>query len=88
MGLLFSSQAAFLVAHRGLLPRARLTRNMKRVKVFDRFYRADPACSEEGTGLGLAIAKSIKGLHGGSISLHSKPGEGAVATLRFPRPGI
>jgi two-component system heavy metal sensor histidine kinase CusS len=53
-------------------------------KLFDRFYRVDPARSEEGTGLGLAIVKSIMDLHRGSVTIQSKPGEGTLATLRFP----
>jgi two-component system heavy metal sensor histidine kinase CusS len=57
-------------------------------KIFDRFYRVDPARSEEGTGLGLAIVKSIMELHGGSVTIPSKPGEGTTAILRFPPSSI
>ena len=55
-------------------------------RIFDRFYRVDPARSghSEGTGLGLAIVKSIMELHGGSVAVRSEPGEGTVFTLRFP----
>jgi len=53
-------------------------------KLFDRFYRIDPARSEEGTGLGLAIVKSIMDLHSGSVVIHSAPGKGTVVTLHFP----
>jgi two-component system, OmpR family, heavy metal sensor histidine kinase CusS len=53
-------------------------------KLFDRFYRVDPARSEEGTGLGLAIVKSIMDLHGGSVVIQSTPGKGTVVTLHFP----
>ncbi|MGZ4979151.1 MAG: heavy metal sensor histidine kinase [Methylobacter sp.] len=52
-------------------------------KLFDRFYRVDPARSAEGTGLGLAIVKSIMELHGGSVLIHSEPNQGTVVTLRF-----
>jgi two-component system heavy metal sensor histidine kinase CusS len=52
-------------------------------KLFDRFYRVDPARSTEGTGLGLAIVKSIINLHGGSVVITSKPDKGTVATLYF-----
>jgi two-component system heavy metal sensor histidine kinase CusS len=52
-------------------------------KLFDRFYRVDPARSEEGTGLGLAIAKSIMDLHGGSVLINSEPNHGTVVTLNF-----
>lgn len=55
-------------------------------RIFDRFYRADPARSRhpQGTGLGLAIVKSIMDLHRGTVRLHSRPGEGTTAVLRFP----
>ncbi|MDO9046232.1 MAG: heavy metal sensor histidine kinase [Methylobacter sp.] len=52
-------------------------------KLFDRFYRVDPARSTEGTGLGLAIVKSIMDLHGGSVVITSEPNRGTVATLYF-----
>ena len=52
-------------------------------KLFDRFYRVDPARSEGGTGLGLAIVKSIMDLHGGSVSITSEPNRGTVVTLYF-----
>ncbi|TCK18021.1 two-component system heavy metal sensor histidine kinase CusS [Thiogranum longum] len=43
-------------------------------KLFDRFYRVDPARQEGGTGLGLAIVKSIVEAHGGSVSVTSSEG--------------
>jgi two-component system heavy metal sensor histidine kinase CusS len=52
-------------------------------KLFDRFYRVDPARSEEGTGLGLAIVKSIMDLHGGSVVITSEPNRGTIVTLHF-----
>ena len=54
-------------------------------RVFDRFYRADPARTRNtgGAGLGLAIAKSIVRLHGGAADIASEPGRGTVVTLRF-----
>lgn len=53
--------------------------------VFGRFYRGDPARSNSAcsTGLGLAIVDTIMRLHGGSVSLYSRPGE-TVAELTFP----
>ncbi len=57
--------------------------------IFDRFWRADPARSRDvagtGTGLGLAITKWIAEVHGGSISVQSRPGKGTVFTVSLPR---
>lgn len=53
-------------------------------RLFDRFYRADPARREtsEGTGLGLAIARSIVRAHGGEVSaLRSRTGLSFVVSL-------
>ena len=55
--------------------------------LFDRFYQVSPSrkhADGEGTGLGLAITKTIVEAHGGSVALHSQPGEGATVSLRFP----
>jgi two-component system heavy metal sensor histidine kinase CusS len=54
-------------------------------RVFDRFFRVDPARSRTsgGTGLGLAIVQSIMTLHGGTAEIASRPGRGTVVTLRF-----
>lgn len=55
-------------------------------KVFERFWRADPARvrSRGGTGLGLAIVASLVGAHGGSVGVTSQPGQGATFTVRLP----
>ena len=38
----------------------------------------------EGTGLGLPLVKSLSELHGAALELESAPGNGTVATIRFP----
>jgi signal transduction histidine kinase len=53
--------------------------------VFDRFYRADASRTKEGTGLGLTIVKQIVELHGGSIRLTSKLGEGTCVKIILPK---
>ncbi len=55
-------------------------------KVFERFYRVETSRSRAsgGTGLGLAIVKHAAMLHGASVELDSKLGEGTVVTVRFP----
>jgi two-component system heavy metal sensor histidine kinase CusS len=56
-------------------------------KIFDRFYRVDPARSHAtgSTGLGLAIVKSIIDLHHATISIHSEPEKGTIFILLFPK---
>ncbi len=56
-------------------------------RIFERFYRVDKSRSRElgGTGLGLAIVKHVAQLHGGSVSVRSRPGEGTCFTLVVPR---
>jgi two-component system sensor histidine kinase SenX3 len=57
-------------------------------RVFERFYRVDPARSREtgGTGLGLAIVKHIVNNHGGQVRVWSSPGSGSTFTLELPTP--
>ena len=55
-------------------------------RIFERFYRVDPARSREtgGTGLGLAIVKHVCANHGGDCTVWSRVGEGSTFTLQFP----
>lgn len=55
-------------------------------RVFERFYRVDPARSRDtgGTGLGLSIVKHVVADHGGDVVIWSQPGRGSTFTLRIP----
>jgi two-component system sensor histidine kinase SenX3 len=56
-------------------------------RIFERFYRVDPARhrSTGGTGLGLSIVKHVAASHGGEIRVWSVQGEGSTFTLSLPR---
>jgi signal transduction histidine kinase len=55
-------------------------------RIFERFYRADPARNGSGlhAGLGLSIVKGYVGLLGGTISVESQTGEGSTFRIRLP----
>ncbi|HET7476929.1 MAG TPA: ATP-binding protein [Dermatophilaceae bacterium] len=61
----------------------------EQARVFERFYRVDPARSRAtgGTGLGLAIVKHICSNHGGEVTLWSQIGQGSTFTIRLPAAG-
>jgi two-component system sensor histidine kinase SenX3 len=74
-------KAEVSVADQGIgIPEADLER------IFERFYRVDPARSRAtgGTGLGLAIVKHVTAAHGGKVTVWSKEGAGSTFTLRLP----
>jgi signal transduction histidine kinase len=54
-------------------------------RVFDRFFRGDPAHSQavEGCGLGLSIAQHIVSAHGGTIKIESVPNQITTVTVCF-----
>jgi heavy metal sensor kinase len=56
-------------------------------RLFDRFYRVDPARSgdERGAGLGLSICQSIIRSMGGRIEVESSVGKGTTARIALPR---
>jgi len=55
-------------------------------RVFERFYRADPARSQAagGTGLGLSIVAALVAVHGGTVGVDSVPRRGARFRVLLP----
>jgi signal transduction histidine kinase len=53
-------------------------------RLFERFYRVDPARTSRGSGLGLAIVKHVVASAGGSVSASGAPGKGLTVRCLFP----
>ena len=53
-------------------------------RVFEKFERGNPQARESGAGLGLSLVKSLIELHGGSVSIESKPTTGTTILCHLP----
>jgi signal transduction histidine kinase len=58
--------------------------------IFDRHSRAAASRTRraDGLGIGLSIVDAIARAHGGSVAVHSRPGEGATFTITIAAPGV
>ena len=54
--------------------------------LFEPFQQADHSITRRfgGTGLGLAISRGLMGLHGGTLTVDSTPGQGTTVRITFP----
>ena len=55
-----------------------------RERIFQRFYQVDAARGKDGSGLGLFMVQQAARLHGGSVTVDSRIGEGSTFTVRLP----
>jgi two-component system sensor histidine kinase SenX3 len=75
------SRVEIAITDRGVgIPQAEIER------IFERFYRVDPARARAtgGTGLGLSIVKHVVATHGGDVRVWSAEGDGSTFTLSLP----
>jgi signal transduction histidine kinase len=54
-------------------------------RVFDRFYRVQPARGDKSPGLGLSIVRAVAMAHGGRVTLRSVPDLGSIFRVDLPR---
>ena len=55
-----------------------------RERIFQRFYQVDAARGKDGSGLGLFMVQQAARLHGGSVTVDSRIGEGSTFIVRLP----
>ena len=55
-----------------------------RDRLFERYHRGSNVSGIVGTGVGLYLVKMVVDLHGGSVEVESREGEGARFTIRLP----
>ncbi len=53
-------------------------------RIWDRLYRGDKSRSQRGLGLGLSVVKAVVEAHHGTVTVQSKPGEGAEFSIKLP----
>jgi signal transduction histidine kinase len=53
-------------------------------RIFDRLYRADKSRTKRGLGLGLSLVRAVLFAHGGTIEVHSTPGQGSTFLFSLP----
>src|SRR5207248_2092260 len=53
-------------------------------RVFEKFERGNPQARQSGAGLGLSLVKSLIELHGGSVSIESRPSAGTTSRCHLP----
>jgi signal transduction histidine kinase len=56
-------------------------------RIFQRFFRARTAVGIAGTGIGLNLVQGLVAMHGGTIAVESRKGEGSTFTVRLPLAG-
>jgi signal transduction histidine kinase len=53
-------------------------------RIWDRLYRGDKSRSQRGLGLGLSVVRAVVQAHQGTVTVTSKPGEGAEFAIVLP----
>ncbi|MGH9863307.1 MAG: sensor histidine kinase [Candidatus Acidiferrales bacterium] len=53
-------------------------------KIWDRLYRGEASHSQPGLGLGLSLVRAVIQAHKGSLTVHSKPGQGSQFVISLP----